>query len=150
MLPQTLKLSAAAKMLRKCAGLEMGRAYLLTIGRETYPAIRYSQTRPLLQGSPAYNAKALADTVQAFYVLADKLPACYRRNPGGLYTPGLRFAFNVEPEASGASAAEGLWYVASYSSEESVKLGGLPHFLLFRETQPTSEGRIAFGKIRSL
>lgn len=142
----TPKLSAALAMLSECKGLKIRGAYLLTIGRESYAAVRYSQTMIETGGQVSHSGKPLDWTREAFYVLSDKLPASYRRNPGGCYTEGLRFAFTSPGEL-----CEGLWYVAAYSSDESVKLGGLRHFLLFKETQPNpAEGRIQFGKAISL
>lgn len=120
----TTNLSTLAEQLARCQGLALGRAFLLTFGKATLPAIRYSQERETPIGCDAYARGERTYTDEALYVLGD-LPASYLRSPGGKYTNGPSYQFDVRDDASAAGAIGGhLWYVACHSNATG------PHFIL--------------------
>ncbi len=152
----TPNLSATLALLKKCPGVTIGRAYLLTIGRETYPAVRYSERVTIGEGCPAYDRGEREYVREAFYVLAEKLPPSYRHNPGSMGSMGLRFRFNVERDADAAGACSGAWYVSGHLERESADAlrpdqkrfhprdaqgNALPHFVLHLETLPSLGAR---------
>lgn len=100
----TPRLARAFAHLAACAGVTLGDAFMLKIGSRTYSAVRYEQ-----------NGSA------RLFVLGT-LPASYLRNPGGMYTPGLHYAFNVKDCERAAGALGGVWYIAGHSNAQSEQL----------------------------
>lgn len=98
-----------------CDGVKLGAAYLLTIGRQRFPAIRYTQVVPIQAGCPAYDRGEREHTREALYVLGE-LPPSYVHNPGSMRASGLHYAFDAmseTPADTGAGTA-GVWHVAGH------------------------------------
>lgn len=129
----TTTLKAARKYLQEC-GATVHDSFELTIGVQTYEAVRYTQRRPTQPGCPAYARGERESTVEALFVLGE-LPSSYKRNPGGMYTNGLQYRLD-EAEIAGN------WYVAGYSTTASRQRAAsegrfsAANFLLMLATSP--------------
>lgn len=138
------KLARLFQHLSGCPRLTLGRAFVLSIGRTSYVAVRYSQVFESPQGAPVQGSHVK----QALYVLGE-LPPSYTRNPGSVSTNGMHYRFDVRDCADAAGALAGDWYVAGYSTPQSQGEFG-PNFLLFQvaaDAPPSSDFGIPAARV---
>lgn len=87
------KHQALLSYLRAIDAVEILGVFDLTIGRTTYPAVRYKLTCEVSSGCPAYD-RGERVSVEERFAVAGELPPSYVRNPGSMRSLGRHYTFD--------------------------------------------------------